>query len=430
MRKRIALNLFVVLALLTVSVSFAAAAPSAQENIYTVQKADNLWRLAEKYLGKGYYYPAIVMATNMKHSQDATFALIMNPSLILPGWKLLIPTAEEAEKLLAQRQVGLVTDVGKVDDGTFNQYAYEGMMRAAKEFNLKSAFIETLQPTDYEKNVEQFANEGYDIIITVGFMMGETTQKMAAKYADIKFAIVDYSYSPDQVPNNNIMGLTFREDQSGFLAGALAGFMTKSKVVGIVAGMEIPPVKKFRNGYEHGVKYVCGDCRVVGVYIDSFTDPARGKAAAESQIAEGADVIFGAGGPTGSGGILGAAQQGVWVIGVDQDEYYTTFKGGAQTGSDKLLSSAMKRVDVAVYTAVRNAVLGTFQAGTAVFDAANNGVGLAPFHETDDDVPAEVKAALEKIFKLLADGTLKTGCDPVTGDVIPAEVPAPGSFSM
>jgi basic membrane lipoprotein Med (substrate-binding protein (PBP1-ABC) superfamily) len=90
----------------------------------------------------------------------------------------------------------------------------------------------------------------------------------------------------------------------------------------------------------------------------------------------------------------------------------------------------MKRVDVAVYTAVRDAVWGTFKAGTAVFDAANNGVGLAPFHETEDDVPANVKAALEKIFKMLADGTLKTGVDPVTGDVIPAEVPAPGSFSM
>ena len=260
-------------------------------------------------------------------------------------------------------RVGLVTDVGKVNDGTFNQYAYEGMLQAAEEFGLDNAFIETQQPTDYEKNVNQFVGEGYKMIITVGFMMGETTQKVAQANPDVKLGIVDFAYDP-ALPN--VMGLVFREDQAGFMAGVLAGLMSESKTVGIVAGMEIPPVKKFRNGYENGVKYICPDCNTIGVYIDSFTDPARGKAAAESQIAEGADVIFGAGGPTGSGGILGAAQQGVWVIGVDQDEYFTTFKGGAEAGADKLLSSAMKRVDVAVYTAIKEAYDGTFEGRTAV----------------------------------------------------------------
>jgi phosphonate transport system substrate-binding protein len=194
--------------------------------------------------------------------------------------------------------------------------------------------------------------------------------------------------------------------------------MSESKTVGIVAGMEIPPVKKFRNGYENGVKYVCPDCNTIGVYIDSFTDPARGKAAAESQIAEGADVIFGAGGPTGSGGILGAAQQGVWVIGVDQDEYFTTFKGGAEAGADKLLSSAMKRVDVAVYTAVKEAYQDTFEGRTALFDAAVNGVGLAPFHDTEVAVPQEVQDQLDELFGMLADGSLDTGVDPVSGDLL------------
>ncbi len=319
------------------------------------------------------------------------------------------PPTEEGFK------VGLVTDVGKVNDGTFNQYAYEGMLRAAEEFDLPNAFIETQQPPDYEKNVQQFVDEGYNAIVTVGFMMGETTQKMAQANPDVKFAIVDFSYDP-AIPN--VMGLVFREDQAGLLAGALAGMMSESKTVGIVAGMEIPPVKKFRNGYENGVKYVCPDCNVIGVYIDSFTDPARGKSAAESQIAEGADVIFGAGGPTGSGGILGAAQQGVWVIGVDQDEYFTTFKGGQEAGADKLLSSAMKRVDVAVYTAIKEAYQGTFQGRTALFDAAVNGVGLAPFHDTESAVPDDVKAKLDEIFGMLADGSLDTGVDPASGDLL------------
>jgi len=244
------------------------------------------------------------------------------------------------------------------------------------------------------------------MIITVGFMIGDATKKMAEKYPDIKFAIVDNAYDPAV---NNIMGLVFSEDQSGYLAGALAGLMTKSKTVGIVAGMEIPAVIKFRKGYEAGVASVCADCKVLGVYIDSFTDPARGKTAALSQIEEGADVIFGAGGPTGSGGILGAAQAGKWVIGVDQDEYLTTFKSGKEVGSDKLLSSAMKRVDVAVYTAVKDASDGTFKGGTALFEAENDGVGLASFHDSEKSIPDDVKAKLQEIAAGLKAGTIQTG---------------------
>ncbi|MFN2165126.1 MAG: phosphate/phosphite/phosphonate ABC transporter substrate-binding protein, partial [Anaerolineae bacterium] len=198
----------------------------------------------------------------------------------------------------------------------------------------------------------------------------------------------------------------------------------------IVAGMEIPPVKKYRNGYENGVKYVCADCETIGVYIDSFTDPARGKTAALSQIGEGADVIFGAGGPTGSGGIQGAAQEGVWVIGVDQDEYFTTFKSGETDGADKLLSSATKRVDVAVYNVVKSLAEDNFQPGTALYEASNEGVGLAPFHDAADAIPDDVKASLDDILGKLASGELATGVDATTGDVVEAEVPAPGSYGM
>ncbi|MDH3599133.1 MAG: BMP family ABC transporter substrate-binding protein [Candidatus Tectomicrobia bacterium] len=301
-------------------------------------------------------------------------------------------------------RVGLVTDVGKVDDRTFNEFAYTGMIRAVKSFGLKSAFIETQQPTDYEKNIEQFTTAGYDMIITVGFMLGDATKKMAQKYPQVRFAIVDFAYTP---PVDNIVGLVFAEDQSGFLAGALAGLMTRSKTVGIVAGVELPPVIRFRQGYEAGVQHVCTDCEVVGVYIDSFTDPARGKTAALSQIDEGADVIFGAGGPTGSGAILGAAQAGAWVIGVDQDEYLTTFKQGRAPGADKILSSAMKRVDNAVYGAVQRAAEGKFKGGTYVFDSGNEGIGLAPFHEAEATIPEAVKAKLQEIAGELRAGKIK-----------------------
>ena len=415
------LNLWILAALvLALLPAVVMAAPPAQEGgkTYTIQKDDWLSNIADKEYGDPLAYQAIVYYNNLKAEEDTGFAFIDNPDLIEPGWTIYLPAAADAQAFLGAGlegivKIGLVTDVGKVNDGTFNQFAYEGFMKAANEFGLANAYIETQQPTDYEKNVKQFVDEGFDMIVTVGFMMGETTQKMAEAYPDVEFAIVDFAYDP-AVPN--IGGLVFREDQSGFMAGALAGLMTESKTVGIVAGMEIPPVLKFRNGYENGVAYVCPDCTSIGVYIDSFVDPARGKAAAESQIAEGADVIFGAGGPTGSGGILGAAQQGVWVIGVDQDEYFTTFKNGAEAGSDKLLSSAMKRVDVAVYNAIRAAYLGSFEGQTYVFDAASNGIGLASFHETEDAIPADVKAQLAETFTMLAKGQLITGVDPIGGD--------------
>lgn len=326
-----------------------------------------------------------------------------------PGWVVMLALllgCLHGVAVARIAQVGLVTDVGKVDDRTFNESAYKGMLRAVREFGLKSAFIETQQPTDYEKNIEQFAAAGYDMIITVGFMLGDATKKMAQKYPQVRFTIVDFAYDP---PVPNIVGLLFAEDQAGFLAGALAGLMTRSKTVGMVAGMDIPPVVRFRKGYEAGVKYVCPDCQTLGVYIDSFIDPARGKTAALSQIDEGADVIFGGGGTTGSGAIMGAAQAGAWVIGVDQDEFLTTFRQGEVRGANKLLSSAMKRVDNAVYGAIKMAVEGTFRGGTQVFDASNDGIGLAPFHATERAIPEAVKARLQEIAAGLKAGTLTTG---------------------
>jgi basic membrane lipoprotein Med (substrate-binding protein (PBP1-ABC) superfamily)/maltose-binding protein MalE len=300
---------------------------------------------------------------------------------------------------LKKIKVGLVTDVGKINDGTFNEFAYTGFKKAVDEFGLESAYIETLAPTDYEKNIEQFAQEKYDMIITVGFMINDATTAAAKKYPNILFAGVDEG--SDQP---NFAGLIFSEDQSGFLAGCLAGLMTKSNTVGIVAGMEIPPVIKFRKGYENGVKYVNPKAKVLGVYIDSFVDAARGKEAALSQVAEGADVIYGAGGQTGSGGITGAAARGVWVIGVDQDEYLTTFGKGSVAGAAYLLSSSMKRVDVAVYNAIKSAVYNAWKGGNVLFEMKNDGVGLAPYHDAEKSIPQAVK---DQLIQIAAD--LKTG---------------------
>lgn len=302
-------------------------------------------------------------------------------------------------------KVGLVTDVGKVNDGTFNQYAYEGLQRAAKELGVDTAFIETQAQSDYEKNLEQFASQGFDMIIAVGFLMGDALKAAAQKHPDIKYAIVDFAYDP-ALPN--VRGLVFAEDQAGYLAGALAASLTKSGTIAVVGGVEIPPVQKYVIGYENGAKSVKPDIDVKKVYIDSFTDRARGGEAAKDFISQGADVIFGAGGQTGSGGIQAAAQQGVWVIGVDQDEYVTTFQNGKAPGADKIVSSALKRVDNAVFNAIKDVQSGNFQGATQLNDAKSQGVGLAPFHDADKDIPADVKANLDKILKGLADGSIST----------------------
>ncbi len=300
-------------------------------------------------------------------------------------------------------RIGLVTDVGKVTDGTFNQYAYEGLKRAEKELGVKVDFIETVNPADYEKNIDQFASQGYDLVIGVGFLMGDAIKASAAKYPDINFAIVDSTYE-ETIPN--VKGLVFSEDQAAFIVGALAASMSKTGQIGVVGGVEIPPVQKYVMGYEAGAKYVNPDIKVAKVYVPSFTDPAQGAEAAKNQIAEGADVIFGAGGQTGSGGIQSAADEGVYVLGVDQDEYYTTFKGGP---APKLLSSALKRVDNAVFDTIKELVDGKFQGGQYLGTAANGGVDYAPFHDTESEVPADVKAKLDEIKKGLADGTIETG---------------------
>jgi len=173
--------------------------------------------------------------------------------------------------------------------------------------------------------------------------------------------------------------------------------------------MEIPPVQKFLKGYEAGAKSIKADIAVKSVYIDSFVDRARGAEAAKSFMSEGADVIFGAGGQTGSGGIQAAAEAGIYVIGVDQDEYVTTFQKGEAPGADKIISSAMKRVDQAVFLTIKDVVDGKFTNGLAVYDASNGGIGLASYNKADAAIPADVKAKMDEILKGLADGSITTG---------------------
>jgi len=332
----------------------------------------------------------------MRKSTLATLVIMVLAAIMLPacGAKTALPC-----------KAGLVTDVGKVNDGTFNQYAYMGLQKAEKDLGIGTKYIETQAQADYGKNIQSLVEQKCEIVIAVGFMMGDAIKEASGKYPDTKFAIVDNSASTLA----NVRGLVFAEDQAGYMAGALAASMTKSGTIAVVGGMEIPPVQKYVKGYEAGAKSIKADVAVKSVYIDTFTDRARGAEAAKSFMSEGADVIFGAGGQTGSGGVQAAAEAGAYVIGVDQDEYVTTFQNGAAPGADKIISSAMKRVDQAVFLTIKDVVDGKFTNGVSVYNAANGGIGLAPYNKADGAIPAEVKTKMEEILKGWSDGSITTG---------------------
>lgn len=325
--------------------------------------------------------------------------------------------------------VCLVTDLGNVNDGTFNEYAYKGMVKAEEEFDLETNFIETQSQTDYDKNIQTCVDEDYDAIVTVGFLIADATLKAAEANPEIMFIGVDQFFAE---PPANLVGIQYREDQGGFLAGALACMMTESNVVAGVYGQEIPPVVKFRNGFENGCHYVNPDAEALGTYLPSFIDPAAGASAAAQFMGEGADVIFGAGGPTGSGGIRAAAEGGVYVIGVDQDEYISTFGEGETPGADMIISSAVKRVDLGVYDQLKGLVdpsSGLWAGGGLyILDIANEGIGYAEFHDAEETVPDAVKEHLEEIRVMLGNGELMTGVDPVDGAIIEDEIPDPVPF--
>src|SRR5919201_3708168 len=247
-------------------------------------------------------------------------------------------------------KVGLVTDVGKLSDKSFNANSWQGVQDAQNDKGLcvKGSYIESNEPTDYQKNVETFVTQGYDMVVTVCFLLGDDTLAEAKKNPNTKFAIVDYAYS---TPQPNLTGLIFKEDQAGFMIGALAGYMTKSKHVGQVVGLKIPPVQRYAEGYIAGVRYANPSVKVDTIYQGPgdgapFNNPDWGKARAIDEINQGADILFGGGGNTGNGALLGALSKGVPCIGVDVDQFvsFPEVDSCLMTSAEKKLALAVKTV--------------------------------------------------------------------------------------
>jgi basic membrane protein A len=243
--------------------------------------------------------------------------LLLVASMILAACQqAAAPTAAPATNVPAKK-IAVVLDTGGENDKSFNEYTLKGAKAAADELGLDLSYVVSASSSDYEKNIETFATENADMIITVGFLMGDATAAMAKKYPNIKFAIVDYQYFPANAGDpdpytadlKNVTSLMFEEDEAGYPAGVLAGCMSKSGTIATVSGMEIPPVIKYVVGFQNGAKSVNPNIKTLNIYIPDFNDPTTGKQSGEDFINQGADVIFGVGGNTGNGGLLAAKEK-------------------------------------------------------------------------------------------------------------------------
>lgn len=350
--------------------------------------------------------------------------MIVNILSIFVVLAMAFPVTGGASAQEPTHKVGLVVTESGIADNGFNFLAYQGLQRAQADMDVTSSLYTPADQNGYGTVLQQCADDGNELCIAVGFPFGVSLANAARANPETRWAIVDWSY-PDcwdgategvdcgsftEMPN--VRGLRFNEKQAGYLAGVLAGAMTTSDVVGAVGGMEIPPVVAFVEGYRNGAQCTNPRVNVLTAYTGTFSDPGLGATTAQEMITRGADVIFGAAGSTGDGAIMYSAQNDRWAIGVDADQYLTVFGNGSVAGSGKLLSSAMKRVDNAVYQTIADFVNGTFSSGTTLYELATNGVGLAPFHETDGSISQEIKDKLETVRQGIIDGMVNIDACP------------------
>ena len=287
-------------------------------------------------------------------------------------------------------KIGMVTDVGGVNDKSFNQTSWEGLQALqASDSRFQVQYLESKTDADYQGNIETFMEDGYDLIICVGYMLADATREAAEANPDQLFAIIDDS----SIDLPNVACLMFAQEQASYLVGLVAGSVTESKTVGYVQGMVSDSMNLFGIGYITGVLEACPDATVLQYNANAFGDIAGGSTAAKDMITKGADVIYHAAGGTGIGVISACDEEGIWAIGVDTDQ--------APLAPDHVLTSAMKRVDVAAQDISKAVAEGNFTAGIHMYDLSNGGVDLAP---TRDHIPAEVIEVVEAAKTAIING--------------------------
>ena len=289
-------------------------------------------------------------------------------------------------------KIGMVTDVGGVNDGSFNQSAWEGLQRAGEAFGCEVKYIESKGDADYVPNIESFLDEDYDLIVCVGYMMADAVRDAAELYPDQKFAIIDDASNADL---DNVTCMMFEQEQASYLVGLAAGYTTESNIVGFVTGAANETLNSFGYGYCAGVLDANPDATILQYNANNFGDASGGKTAVNTMVTKGADVVFHAAGGTGIGVIDGCKENKIWAIGVDSDQ--------SPLAPETILTSALKRVDNACYDATKKTILGTLEGGVETYDLAAGGVDIAP---TTDNLSKDVLEKIEDAKKDIIAGDL------------------------
>jgi basic membrane protein A len=301
-------------------------------------------------------------------------------------------TSTTAAKAGSGKKVGLVTDVGGLNDRGFNHLSYVGLQRAQREFGIQQRVYQAKSTQEYVPNLSTFARQGYDLTIGVGFTEATAIDTAANNFPNSKFAIVDVDQTQEPHKPPNLLGLLFREQETGYLVGYLAGLEEKRRpgpdVISSVGGQKQPPVDRFIAGYQAGAKAADPGIKVLNAYSEDFTDQAKCKTIALNQIEQGSGAVFQVAGGCGLGALDAAKEKGVWGIGVDADQ---SFLG------PHILTSAVKRVDTAVFLAIKRVVDGNFKGGNMVFGLQQNGVAIGKIS------PKVPQADVAKVNQIRAD---------------------------
>ena len=296
----------------------------------------------------------------------------------------------------ATLKVGMVTDVGGVNDQSFNQSAWEGLVKTKKELGIKTSYLESKQDADYPANLETLLDAKNDMIWGIGFKMSDAILIAAKQNPKQKYGIIDYSYG-NKTPKN-VVGVMFKAEEGAFLAGYIAAKMSKTGTLGFIGGMSVPIIHSFQYGFNAGAKFANRKINILEQFAESFTDAAKGKAIANQMIGKGADVVFHAAGAVGDGVIEAAKEKSKMAVGVDRDQNYLAPKN--------VITSSMKRVDNAVFNVVSDLNKGVFKGGTTVeYGLKDGAVDIAP--STSKMIPAILLEEITKIKKDIVDGKIK-----------------------
>jgi basic membrane protein A len=310
-------------------------------------------------------------------------------------------TAATTEAAGPTLKVGLVTDIGGLDDRSFNFLANKGLEQAENELGVEGRVVVSRSNADYVPNLSSLASKKYDLVIAVGFLMADGVETAAKRFPDTRFAIIDFSQTELKSKPANVRGLLFKEQEAGYLVGYLAGVLVEREagsrqVIGSVGGQKIPPVDRYIAGYRAGARAANPGIETLNAYSQDFVDQAKCKEVALDQIGRGARVIFQVAGQCGLGALSAAEEKNVRGIGVDADQAFL---------GKHILTSALKKVDVAVFQTIQSVQEGTFEGGTnTVFDVASGGVGLG---EIASDVPADLVSQVNRVQDRIAAGEIK-----------------------